>query len=352
MSDQIAKMLRVITATRGDICTCCSKQDVEEVEQTIAVIMALLQDVWVEQMIRAYDDVLLYLERATQGLAPNAVAEVEARRILGQYALDDRLSRTALGLQMVDYVLRLIRRGADTALQGASERAVEAAGERLLLDGALAVAGSLSFSHEPVDVLLRPAAVEDLRQMLRGHSTLREGEIRKLVGAYLDDPRLRSTHVVVEPGSAQERSLLTGPPTSREAFRAQLERAVGVDTAVWLNATVDAWAYRWFNVGRYRTLRQQGITVIYAQAVLDERTTPFCRWVDGRRINIAKADSQLRRYVHATTSGDDAEMRRVWPLLTRKEIQAEPEDFSRMFSKVGLPPYHFRCRTIPVTSHQ
>lgn len=345
--DRIKRLAAGVKVAREELC-CVMKQDIPEVEQTIMLILELLRDDWIEQMVALDDEVMLFLQRATASLQPrDRGIQLEADRILGQLAPGDKLSRTELGQQIIDHVMTLIRRRGESALAAGPQRIVEAAGEQLMIDGALAAAGSLSFSYEPVDVLLRPAALEDLRTSLRAHAAMREPQIRALVATYLDDPRVRAETVLTAPGSAPTRPSLKAPPTSLRDFRAQLERALGVETTAWLPQTVDLWAYRWFNIGSYRSMRQAGITTIIAQAVIDNKTTPFCRWVNGRRINIDQADSQLARHLEAVLAGDEEAMRRNWKLLTSKEVAGQGDSFGKLYQKLGLPPYHFRCRTYP-----
>ena len=346
--DRIQSMATVVRIAREDLC-CLIKQDIPEVEVTIALILELLRDDWLEQMIALEDDVMLFLQRATASMqTQDQGAILEAGRILGLLGPRDKLSRTELGIQIIDHIMAMIRRRGEAALSAAPQRVGEAAGEQLMIDGALAVFGSLSFAHEPVDVLLRPAALEDLRVSLRSHAAMREDKIRALVATYLDDPNVRAETLLVTPRAPQRRDLLRGTPTSLQAFRAQLERALGVETAAWLPQTVDLWAYRWFTIGSYRSMRQAGITLIYAKATIDARTTPFCRWVDGRLINIDQADSQVARHLEAVLAGDEAAMRRNWTILTSKEVAGEGGSFEKLFTGLGLPPYHFRCRTVPV----
>lgn len=310
-----------------EVCHLCKGEDVDEVEAVILLLMALLEDVWVEQMVNAKDEVVSFLDSFVDN---KPTTELD---VFSSIAPGDTVSRTLLLGRLKDHVLALIQRRADAALDLASERVVRDAGEELLLAGALAAGASLDFAAGPTDALLRPAAVEDLRVLLRGHSAIREDQIRNLVDEYVKTPALRAPRAPVIPG--------TSASTLRDLWNTKMETAIGVETAAWLPVTIDLWAYRWFTIGRYRALRQRsGPGIIVAQATIDHKTTPFCLWVDGRRIDIAFADKQLSRHLDAVMAGDVDAMMANWPLVNPRQTGDAREP-------IGLPPYHARCRTIP-----
>ena len=342
--EQLSKAAQAIRLGVKDI---CCKQDIPEVEGIILVILELLQDEWLNEMIRLNDDVLNYLERVAP-FEPRAIAAEPLAEDFLRTRPDTLSSRTELGRQIIDYIIRMVERRGEAALVTASERAVEAAADTLLFEGALAAGVLLTTPAGSIDALMREAAVEYLRMSLAGHAALREKEIRTLVSYYLDDQNVRNPIVELGPRGGQRAPVLRGKPKGLRDFMAQLERAVGVETAAWLPQTVDLWAYRWFTIGAYRALRNAGEVAIYAQATIDSRTTPFCRWVDGRQINISRADRQVEQHVDASLAGDRERMLANWPLLTAKEVNGTPEVFAKAMPAIGLPPYHWRCRTVPV----
>ena len=309
------------------------KQDIEDVEATILLILALLEDVWIEQMVDAKEEVIRFLEGFVDD-KPTTELDVFS-------SLDpaDEAGREVLTQRLLDHILALIRRRADAALDLGAERVVEDAGMALLLSGAMAVAGSVDFAGTATDALLRPAATADLKVLLRGHSTIREAEIGELVSQYLKTPVLRGAPATT-PGSPLTALSAQTAQSTRQLWNDRLEQAIGVKTAAWLPQTVDLWAYRWFTIGSYRSLRQRGETEIYAHATIDGRTTPFCRSIHGRRIDIATADNQIEQHVKAVLAGDAGAMTSNWTLFPAQEV-------SDSGTKLGVPPYHFGCRTIP-----
>jgi hypothetical protein len=125
---------------------------------------------------------------------------------------------------------------------------------------------------------------------------------------------------------------------------------VGLQSSGWIGAVTDVWAYRWFSIGAYRSLRRAGATIIVAQATRDNRTTPFCLWADGRPLNTARIDKQIERHVAAVTAGDAKLVQENWPLIDDPALLTGTLDAkaaSRAFNGLGLPPWHFRCRTVP-----
>jgi hypothetical protein len=64
-------------------------------------------------------------------------------------------------------------------------------------------------------------------------------------------------------------------------------------------------------------------------------------------ISIERAESQIEEYAKAVGKSDlDAAMA-AWP-MARFKSSAGISDFAHRFEELGLPPYHFYCRTVAV----
>jgi hypothetical protein len=150
------------------------------------------------------------------------------------------------------------------------------------------------------------------------------------------------------------------------ALKDDLNNVVGDTNAALTNAIVDAWAYRQNSIGVFLAAQAAGVRVLIARNPLDDRTTPFCRWVHGKPVGIEKAARQVARMREAVEARDRDRMVEAWPMLNMskkamKEARADlaqdrapgarisdQEIYRRFFLRVGLPPYHWRCRTTVV----
>lgn len=127
----------------------------------------------------------------------------------------------------------------------------------------------------------------------------------------------------------------------------------------------DAWAYRQANIGAVLAAQEAGIKTLVAfnnpPPGPDERTTPFCRWVHEKIIRVDRAVRQVARFEAAALAGQDPA--EAWPFIpqsakalreARAELSADrrgapahnDEVFRRHFVNAGMPPYHYRCRTV------
>jgi hypothetical protein len=177
--------------------------------------------------------------------------------------------------------------------------------------------------------------------MLGGRIQTRTKEVEAHAKDFLRNARARTP---ARPGDITE--AVAGGARSLQDWLGRLTQTAGIDTSKWLPQAVDQWAYRWFNVGAYRAARQRGVTEFVAWNPRDTRTTPFCLWVHGRVISSSKLDAQLDRHIRLSIDGDLEGMMANWPMLPREIIQGKSRIvFRRGFARVGMPPYHFFCRT-------
>lgn len=89
-------------------------------------------------------------------------------------------------------------------------------------------------------------------------------------------------------------------------------------------------------IGRITGFEDAGITEVVVRAVMDDRTSAVCRSLNGRVIQVAKLGAQRDRLLAARTR---EEMKEAAAWLA----PLEPE--TPMPDNVGIPPYHYRCRT-------
>lgn len=324
--------------------TCrCLKQDIPEVEAVIAALTPRLEHWWVEAIedILRRSDLLLGVE----SILANPLTDIEA--LVG----NESSGRTRIEIEAeLTRLLTQQLRDAVTSFAPALVAEIEEARSTLLTDAAIAI--GLSLSIEQLAAIeqrlgpLRAGAVQDLQTLMVGRIDTRAAEVRASVG--------RLVRASVRPSAA-----LAAPEASAVAqtLREELKAILGASSPrQWVPFVADQWSYRWFNIGQFITARDEGLTLIQARnnppRGPDAKTTPFCRWVHGKIIDVGRAEEQIREHVAASLAGNIDRLMANWPLLSKKVATETGESadalFALSFRKLGLPPYHARCRTVPV----
>lgn len=310
-----------------DLIDCCKGVgDIPSVQAIIDILSPGLEDWWADMMGQTLQDAvarLMELEDRIPGSRPDGLM------------FSDNPNRDEDVLLLA--LLGVFTRGSQAPLPARLDAVVARATTRLLRDGGASV-GSLDLSMEP---LLRNAAKDDLKAMMAGRISERSDEIRDSLKDFLRNARARTP---LRPGD------ITGAQGagagSLQEWLKGLTQTVGLDTSKWLPQVVDLWSYRWFNVGAFRSARQRGVTDFVAFAVRDSQTTAFCLWVHGRVVATNRMQDQLDKHIRLSAEGDIAGMIRNWPMLANDIVRStSARDFRRGFARVGIPPYHFRCRT-------
>jgi len=286
---------------------CKGEGDIPEVEAIIVLILGRLGPFWEAQATGAVEEILRKLRRLQDALPTASVdfvagadeddpaREVFVAALLG--ALERRLSAPPTPW-------------AQEALQGLSES---------LLDAGAGSTGQWIDWAQPSAAGLPESAEADLLLQLRGRYLTRREAVRGHLEAYLARPEVRR---------------------DSEAWARQLADLLGVDVTDWLPVTVDAWAYRWYNIARVVSYAQAGVRTLVLWNPRDQNTTPFCWWAHGYEVPVGLALEHIDRYEQAVSTGDMDKAMKIWPLQ-------EPSKFNRAtyLSHHPLPPFHFRCRT-------
>lgn len=110
-------------------------------------------------------------------------------------------------------------------------------------------------------------------------------------------------------------------------------------------------------IGRVASYNQAEIKTVRIKAVLDEKTSAICRRLHGTVISVERIEKQVNRYLKAAKRQNKDAVKRAWPwwsdndverkLKTDKQVQTQIKR-----GKIGLPPYHGRCRTRTVAEFQ
>lgn len=294
-----------------------SKEDIPEVERVILIVSAVAQRYWQRKVDSAVNFMVARIQEYTQLLDEAAVDVIAQRESL----LDKRIAIS----EEVKTLLGTLEERLACPFQEAEALAVEQAAQDLLAEGALALGFVLSLQSPRPWLVAR----RELVTLLTGRVKIRRADFAQFLERVLTTKEARAG---LAPGGV-----------TRQELRALL----GTSTwKSWGEPVVDAWAYRWHNVGRFLGARQSTqVSLWEARNPRDQRTTKFCWWVHGKVIRSARIEAQLRDYFDAVDRGDPNALKDAWPLQDPGE---DTKRFRRIFANVGLPPYHFRCRTIVV----
>lgn len=116
--------------------------------------------------------------------------------------------------------------------------------------------------------------------------------------------------------------------------------------AVYWQLTADTIASKTRELGRIAGYEQAQVRYVQVRAHIDERTTPICRSLHGRLIRLSTLQRQRDEYLAAIERGRMDAAKAAWPMMPPETAFAEA---TRVLpGNVGLPPYHFRCRTVTV----
>lgn len=322
---------RAFNAAKRVLCCLQKDADIPQVEAVIRLVEPVVTAYW----LKTIDEIMADLERSLDTFDDDMLTpSIDALARAGDSKKRDKLLE-----DLILILLALMLRRVNAQPPTATTDIIASAAVALMGDGAASIGEALDLGQSPT---LQLAAQADLMTLLRGRVALRAGEIEGLLRTFLTSAGARSVSAgaLSDAAATASGALLA----TRAAWRAALVEALGASSETWVPFVVDQWAYRWFNIGAVTAAKQNGVVALQAQAVLDHRTSPFCRWVNGRVISMERAQRQIDRHVEAALAGDINAMMANWPLLTFKASDTAP-DFAVKFESVGLPPYHGRCRT-------
>ncbi len=313
--------------------TCCvdlGKQDIPEVESIIRLVTPRLNAHWQGNVERAIRELVEALEDIPDGLgAPDVDPLVKAED--RDKALEDLIAALLLSLYM--------RLGAAPT---PARLGILREGTKALLRDGSGSAGTLLDLGDSRVVTYPHLGSEDALLGTRGRAIRREAAIKEHIETYLTSRAVR-----------RPESDAMDPLADIVAWEDTLADILGGGDATSVPDTVDSWAYRWFNIGAATGASQAGQTALVAQnnppAGPDERTSPFCRWVHGRVVEMSKVDRQIEEYLGAVQEGDPEAQIRSWPFLSAVSA-SDPKVFRGFFVNAGLPPYHHKCRTRVIAS--
>ena len=106
-------------------------------------------------------------------------------------------------------------------------------------------------------------------------------------------------------------------------------------------------------IGHVSGYEEAGVEYAEIVAVMDARTSPICRHLNGRIIPVSAMSAQRDRLLSAAKSRSIEAAKKAQPMLSAAagkglDILNETRTGKIIEEGIGLPPYHFRCRTTTV----
>ncbi|MDR1873546.1 MAG: hypothetical protein LBQ90_00825 [Synergistaceae bacterium] len=104
-------------------------------------------------------------------------------------------------------------------------------------------------------------------------------------------------------------------------------------------------------IGHVNGYERAGVEYAEIVAVLDDRTSPVCRHLHGRLVPMSALLTQRDRLLSAAKNLDMAAAKKAQPMLSgasEATVLLEPKTSKIVAQGIGMPPYHFRCRTTTV----
>lgn len=141
---------------------------------------------------------------------------------------------------------------------------------------------------------------------------------------------------------------------TRIALAARLERFLTSKEPTmrsYFDLLADHNATRIAEIGHVTGYERAGVEYVEIVAVLDERTSPICRHLHGRIIPTSALLGQKERLLEAAKKLDMKAAKKAQPMLSgasEAAVLLESKTSKIVAQGVGMPPYHFRCRTTTV----
>lgn len=214
-------------------------------------------------------------------------------------------------------------------LAEAARRPVWQAGMAAYRVGLQAVSADFSFTlpdMEALDVLQG----QTLFWVQNSYTRWLQDEMVRALDEYFTEGKTR-----IELAARLERFLTSKEPTMRSYF----------DLLADHNAT------RIAEIGHVTGYERAGVEYVEIVAVLDERTSPICRHLHGRIIPTSALSGQKERLLEAAKKLDMKAAKKAQPMLSgasEAAVLLEQKTSKIVAQGVGMPPYHFRCRTTTV----
>ncbi|MCK9185625.1 MAG: minor capsid protein [Candidatus Cloacimonetes bacterium] len=108
------------------------------------------------------------------------------------------------------------------------------------------------------------------------------------------------------------------------------------------------------SIATVEAMELHGVAKAEIVAIMDDRTSPICQELHGRIIEVDKMITVKNQLLNLSTEGRSSdevksEIQSIVPFLKDADVQAmgalSSSELQDAFPSVGLPPYHWKCRT-------
>ena len=108
------------------------------------------------------------------------------------------------------------------------------------------------------------------------------------------------------------------------------------------------------SIATVEAMELHGVAKAEIVAIMDDRTSPICQELHGRIIEVPKMITIKNQLLNLSTEGRSSdevksEIQSIVPFLKDADVQAmgtlSSSELQDAFPSVGLPPYHWKCRT-------
>lgn len=129
------------------------------------------------------------------------------------------------------------------------------------------------------------------------------------------------------------------PKVMKRELKQLTRKLLKGNDAYWKNVTNSSVSYS-YHYGYLQAASQNNHTKLMYVAVLDQRTTAFCRAIDGQVIKLAPVLDRLEEV--AEQEGEEVEQFKYWKLA---DTMKNPTPRKMLKMGISIPPFHGHCRT-------
>lgn len=130
------------------------------------------------------------------------------------------------------------------------------------------------------------------------------------------------------------------PKAMRKELRQITRQLLKNNEAYWQNVANSSVSFS-YHFGYLKAAELNNHTTLMYVAVLDERTTKFCRGIDGKTIKLSKVLDRLEEISEMT--GDESSNYKYWKLAS--SVKGKPKITTMTKMGILVPPFHANCRT-------
>ena len=162
------------------------------------------------------------------------------------------------------------------------------------------------------------------------------------------DPRMPKIKTTLTELLRQYKKGMKGLDAAVQGLKEVLEAGAANQSKI----IAEAWAIRAVNLSTLDAADQLKIEALIVfnnpPKGPDGRTTPFCRHIHGKSINVQRALKMVEDYYKAVADDDIDAAKDAWPMVSSEVANGDEAAFRKAVAelRIGLPPYHAGCRDV------